>query len=151
MSIRFPLQVVKSITDTAVTGTVNYPFLVPQDIDSLIVKLYTGATFTGTNPTLDVYFQTTDDGGTTWYDVAHFAQFTAAISKQQANWITIPVNMNTKTVPSTAGSSTLAVGLVSPIPLLSRECNIIIKYGGTQVANTGVEVRVLANSQSRAA
>lgn len=148
MSIRFPLSVVKSITDTATSGTVNYPFLVPQDTESLVVKVYTG-TFTGTNPTLDVYFQTTDDGGTTWYDVAHFPQFTAAVSKTQANWITIPVTMNTKTVPSTAGCSTLAASLVSPIPLLSKECNIAVKYGGTQLANGGVEVRVYSNSQAR--
>lgn len=150
MSIRFPLQVVKSITDTATTGTVNYPFLVPQDIDGVVVKVYTG-TFTGTNPTLDVYFQTTDDGGTTWYDVAHFPQFTAAVTKQLANWITIPVNCNVKTVPSTSGTSQLAASLITPIPLLSKECNIVVKYGGTQLTNGGVEIRVLANSQSRAA
>lgn len=150
MSIRFPLQTVKSITNTATTGTTNYPFLVPQDIDNLVVKLYTG-TFTGTNPTLDVYVQTTDDGGTTWYDVAHFAQATAAISKQLAEWITIPVNLTTKTVPSTSGSSQLAASLVSPIPLLSKEVNIAVKLGGTQVANAGTEIRVYANSQSRAA
>ena len=151
MSIRFPLTVVKSITNTrTAAGTDNYAFFVPQDLDSLVVKLYTG-TFTGTSPTIDVYVQTTDDGGTTWYDVAHFAQATAAIPKQLAEWVTIPVNSNIKSVPSTSGTSQLGASLISTVPLLSKEVNIAVKIGGTQVVNAGTEIRVYANSQSRAA
>ena len=149
MSIRFPLQVVKSITNTATTGTTNYDFFLPQDCDSVVVKLYTG-TFTGTSPTINVFVQTSDDGGTTWYDLAHFAQLVAEVTKQNANWVTLGVS-NKSSNASVAGGSTLAVGLVSPIGILSRNMRVSCLVGGTQVVNTGIEIRVYANSQSRAA
>lgn len=44
------------------------------DLDSLtVVASLVGAT----GGTLDVYLQTSHDGGTTWYDWAHFVQLTA--------------------------------------------------------------------------
>ena len=150
MAIRFPLQVLKSITNTAVTGTTNYDFFLPQDCDSVVVKLWTGATFTGTSPTLNVYVQTSDDGGTTWYDLVHFPQLVAAVTKQNANWATVGVNTG-KATCSVSGTSTLGSALVAPLPIMSRNMRVAVIIGGTQVANDGVEVRVYANSQSRAA
>ena len=149
MSIRTPLQVVKSITNTAVTGTTNYDFFLPQDTDTVVVKLYTG-TFTGTSPTLNVYVQTTDDGGTTWYDLAHFAQLVAAVTKQNANWATIGV-CNGFDNASVSGASTLGVGKVAPIPIMDKLMRVAVIIGGTQVVNAGTEIRVYASSQARAA
>lgn len=152
MAIRFPLQVVKSITNTATTGTTNYDFFLPQDCDSIAVKLYTG-TFTGTSPTLNVFVQTTDDGGTTWYDLIHLPQLVAAVTKNNANWATAGVSTGFS-VASASGCSTLGVsgiGAVAAIPILSRNMRVAVIIGGTQVVNSGTEIRVYANSQSRAA
>lgn len=149
MSIRFPLQVVKSITCTATTGTTNYDFFLPQDCDSIVVKYYTGATFTGTSPTCNVFVQTTDDGGTTWYDVVKFTQIVAAVTKTNAAWATIGVNTSRATA-SVSGCSTLTAGTQATLPILSRNMRIAVIVGGTQVANDGVEIRVYANSQSTA-
>lgn len=159
MSIRLPLTTVLSITDTATSGTVAYPFQAPQDTDNFVVKFYTGATFTGTNPTLDVYFQTSDDGGSTWYDVCNLGQIVAAVSAQNARWATVPV---LGAMERTQGASVLAIGAAAAstaatsaytgIPALSAFNRIFLKYGGTQVANTtGVQVRVYANQQSATA
>ena len=145
MAIRRP-NLVKSITNTATTGTTNYNFVVPQDCDSLVVKLYTG-TFTGTNPTLDVYVQTTDDGGATWYDVAHFPQLVAAVTKNNANWAVIGTQTSFVT-NSVSGASTLGAGKNATIGLLSEFVRVAVIIGGTQVANAGTEIRVYANSQS---
>ena len=149
MALRFPLTVVKSITNTAATGTTNYDFFLPTDCDSVVVKLYTGV-FTGTSPTLNVYVQTSDDAGTTWYDLVAFPQLVAAVTKQNANWATIGVATG-KTTCSVSGSSTLAAPLVAPLPIMSKYMRVAVIIGGTQVVNAGTEVRVYANSQSRAA
>lgn len=154
MAIRTPI-LVKSITDTNTSGVTNYDFFIPQDTDDVVVKLYTGATFTGTNPTLDVYVQTTDDGGATWYDVCHFPQLTAAALKAAAYWAFASAVGQAK---RTQGASWLDIGVATSsstgvaqytgLPLMSTFMRIAIKYGGTQVANTGVEVRVYANHQA---
>ena len=145
MSIRTPI-LVKSITNTATTGTTNYDFNLPQDCDSVAVKIYT-STFTGTNPTLDVYVQTTDDGGTTWYDLAHSPQLVAAVTKQNANWIFVS-NAGHKIANSVSGASTLGAGVTSGVPILSQFMRVAVIIGGTQVANAGTEIRVYAANQS---
>lgn len=150
MSLRFPLTVVKSITNTRTSaGTDNYAFFLPTDLDSLVVKLYTG-TFTGTSPTIDIWVQTSDDAGTTWYDVAHMTQLVAEVTKQNANWLSLPVVAH-GTTTSVSGASTLAADKIATLPIMSKYMNIAVKIGGTQVVNAGVEIRVYANSQSRAA
>ncbi len=146
MAIRNPI-LVKSITNTATSGTTNYDFFIPQDTDSVTVKLYTG-TFTGTNPTLDVYVQTTDDGGVTWYDLGHFAQLVADVTKQNANWMTFSTN-TAFIAPSVSGASTLGAGKAAPVPILSTLMRVAVIVGGTLVANAGTEVRVYSASQAR--
>ncbi len=158
MSIRTPLQAILNVADTATSGTVAYPFLIPQDVDDVVVKFYTGATFTGTSPTLDVYIQTSDDGGTTWYDAGNMGQITAAVSAQNARWGYFGI-VNTQ--PRTQGASLLAIGACAAstagsqaytgLPLLSRYARVYLKYGGTQVANTSANVVVYANQQSATA
>lgn len=158
MAIRLPLQTLLQTSDTATSGTVAYPFFIPQDTDNIVVKLSTGTTFTGTNPTLDVYVQTSDDGGTTWYDCANVGQITAAVSNQNARWANIPVG---SFIERTQGASLLAIGAgaastastsqYTGVPILSRYARIYLKYGGTQLANNGVVVTVLANQQSATA
>lgn len=156
MAIRLP-SVVKQITDTTTTGVTNYDFLLPQDTDNVVVKLYTG-TFTGTNPTLDVYVQTTDDGGATWYDMGHFPQSVAAVSKSAAQWAFFSTLGGPKRTQGAsvldignATSSSIGVGQYTGLPLLGQLMRIAVKIGGTQVANAGTVITVLANNQSATA
>lgn len=54
-----------------------------QDVTSLsIVATLTGAT----GGVLDVYLQTSFDGGTTWYDYAHWTQISAAAAAVTKVW-----------------------------------------------------------------
>lgn len=54
-----------------------------QDVQSLtIIATLAGAT----GGALDVYLQTSFDGGTTWYDFAHFTQITAAAAAVTRLW-----------------------------------------------------------------
>jgi hypothetical protein len=56
----------------------------------------------GTGGTLDVYLQTSYDGGTTWYDYAHWAQLSAGAAATLRVW---NVNRSTAvTAPTTIGS-----------------------------------------------
>lgn len=152
MGIQIPLKNIKSITDTATSSTVSYPFLIPQDTTGVVVRVYTGATFSGTSPTADVYFQTSEDGGTTWRDCVHFTQITAARSLQNAEFQPVPVIGITGTVgtsgfTSSVAASTLAASKVSGLPILSQQNRIFLSYGGTIGTNSGINVDVLANSQ----
>lgn len=155
MAIRIPLRNAKHIVDTALTSTVNYDFVVDQDIDNLVVKMSVG-TFTGTSPTADVYVQTTDDGGTTFYDCAHFAQVTTAITNANALWMTIPVNGTAAVSSSTtsngytgaAAAGTITASKVSGLPLLSQKVRIAIVYGGTVGTNAGITIDVYEGSQA---
>lgn len=51
--------------------------------EDLFVQFDCSAVPTGGNPTLDVYLQTSADGGTTWRDIAH-TQFTTSALKRFA-------------------------------------------------------------------
>lgn len=157
MSIRVPLKTVQQITDTTTSGVTGYTVILPQDTDSVVLKFYTG-TFTGTNPTMDVYVQTTDDGGTTWYDCGNLGQITAAVSAQNARWAEFRF---IGSAPRTQGASVLAIGACAAstatssqytgLPLLSNVMRIYFKLGGTQVVNAGAIVNVLVAQQSATA
>lgn len=152
--LRKPLTVVKQVIDTNLTGTLTYDFDLPQDIDSIVVKLYTGTTFSGTTPTADVYVHTTDDGGTTFYDCVHFDQISGAISLANAKFALIPVSGAAANTPLGKGytgsvaASTIGTASVSGLPLLSGRCRIAIVYGGTVGVNSGIIINVLASTQS---
>ena len=71
MSVRLPLQTVLSVSNTdlgaaSVAGGYAYPFKIPQDCDNIVVKFMPSVVTGG----MSVFLQTSDDGGTTYYDVA---------------------------------------------------------------------------------
>ena len=155
MSLRNPIAI-RSITDTGTSGAVNYDFLLPQDLDQVTFRL-TAGTFTGTNPTCDVYIQTSPDGGTTWYDVCNLGQITAAVTAQNARFAFASASGHIK---RTQGASVLDIGAAAAsttsssaytgVPLLGQAMRITFKYGGTQLANAGVRVDLYGNQSPRA-
>ena len=158
MSIRLPLQTILSYSDagnvgaSSVAGGVAIPCNLPQDTDNVVMKL----TASIVGATVSATFQTTDDGGTTWYDVVR-TPTVAVANNTVANWATIPVISNgMKTIPGSivggtvgsAAASVLAANSTSGLPLLSQRARVFLMYTGNITANDGVTVQVRANNQS---
>lgn len=128
--LKQPLLTVKSINET--TGVTGSQSFVLQNTDAnVFVGKLTVTTLTGTSPTLDVYFQTSDDSGTTNYDVVHFAQATGAITNANALFVKFGDLKGSGGYVGTATTQTLAAGKVNGLPLLGRYLNVAYVYGGT--------------------
>lgn len=171
MSIRLPLKTVLSYNDSGnvgATSVVSKTFNIPQDTDNIVVKM-SKASITGSTPTVDVYLQTSDDGGTTFYDVLHLPTIVGTtIANAGALWGSAPVigagmRSTASPVASTASGTTqvsvlsvtgnasvrgLAAGTVSGLPILGIQNRIQISYGGTITTNDDLLVQVKVNSQS---
>lgn len=160
MSIRLPLTTVldhdDAGTSSIATGTVK-TFKLPQDIDNVLLKLTASITGGGVSATL----QTTDDGGTTWYDVGRTSIVSDA-TNATAQWLSAPVNgagigtavLQTTSSVYTAGigngavGSTLGMNRMSGLPILSQQGRVILGYTSPGTANTTARVQIKTNSQS---
>lgn len=163
MSFRQPIQTVLDYNDSGnvgATSIVSKTFFLPQDTDEVIVKIPV-ASIVGTAPIVDVFLQTTDDGGTTWYDVANLrptytvVSSTIAVNNTLANFMAAGTigdgqRANSSVVGSTA-ASTLAANQYSGLPMLSTLGRVSIKYSGTIATNNGFQVQVKTNQQSNRA
>lgn len=174
MSLRLPLAVVLSYDDvgqtgaTSVAGGVAVPVTIPQDTDNVVVKLQASVIAGGVSAT----FQTTDDGGTTWFDV----QRTSVVSNANgttAEWLSIPVittgvrsnnsigsvvavgsTIASGAVGQTIGSaaaSTLGSRGVSGLPLLSQQGRVFLQYTAAVSSTDKALVEVKVNSRSATA
>lgn len=178
MSIRIPNQVVLDKTFSAalpgadsVAGVVAQTFLLPQDLDNVVMKVYQ-ASVSGTG-TVRVLYQTSDDGGTTWYDVASTPTISGnsmatSILTGTALWASIPVigmgirstatgasstvsgttQLSVLGVIGSAAASTLGAGQVSGLPILGVANRVCLIYSGAITTNDGVKVQIKCNSQS---
>lgn len=183
MAIRIPNQTVldTTITETlpgagSVNGVIAKTFLLPQDTDNVVMKIQS-ASVSGTG-SITALFQTSDDGGSTWYDVARSPFFgtsasqTTSVINANAFWVSIPVIssgvkstvIGQATVSSSvlaqgsilavtgqAISQTLGPGQTSGLPVLGVANRILLQYGGVVTTNDGIRIKVLANSQSASA
>lgn len=161
MSIRLPLQTVLDYNDVgnvgaaSVAGGVAKPFTLPQDVDNVVVK-FTASTAGGG---ASAVFQTTDDGGSTWYDVARTSVVSNA-NNATAQWLSIPVvgagvatginqlNSILSVATGSAAASTLGQRQVSGLPILSPLNRVFIRYDAAVSLNDLTRVQVKANSQS---
>ena len=71
-----PIQVI-DINNLAITTTATAGPYTPTNGVSLSLLVVVGAV-TGTNPTMDITIQMSDDGGTSWFDVYDFPRITAS-------------------------------------------------------------------------
>lgn len=178
MSIRLPLQTVLDYNQStevgsgpaSVNGGVAKQFFIPQDTDNVVVKLSASVKGGGVSAT----FQTSDDGGITWYDVARTSVVSnAGATTGTAQWLSIPVVgvgvrtggvaasvvatgsvQSTGSVYSATGSSaasSLGQLAVSGLPILGPNNRIFLQYTAaiTSIISERVEVKV--NSQSASA
>jgi hypothetical protein len=166
MAIRLPLQTVLDYDDagnvgaSSVNGGVAKTFMIPQDTDNIVVKM-TASIGGGAVSTI---LQTTDDGGSTWYDVAR-TSITSVNNNQNAQWLSVPVisqGLRTSVVKSasvltttigTAAASTVSGQNVTGLPILSQINRIFLVYTGDVVVggNSLSRVQVKVNSQSATA
>lgn len=165
MSIRLPLQGVLDVTHTnqgttSTAGGWAYPFKLPQDTDNVLLKVLPSVVAGG----VSVIFQTSDDGGTTYYDVSRTSIASANAVGAAPQMISIPVvGALARTVPTgsliAAGSlvagvfngapaaSTLASGQNSGIPIMGLQNRaFLISTGNATAIDT--RIQVLVNNQS---
>ena len=172
MSVRLPLTTVLDYNDagqtgaTSLLGGVAKQFNIPQDTDNVVVKLSASVIAGGVSAT----FQTTDDGGISWYDVAR----TSVVSNTgssilggggaiNAEWMSIPVissGVNPQVISTVnagsvlggtvgrAGASTLGSRQVSGLPIMSQTNRIFLQYTAAVSSTDLARVQVKVNSQS---
>lgn|SRR3990167_7669676 len=173
MSVRLPLQDVLSVSNgiiatgpASTAGGVAHPFNIPQDTDNVVVKLTASIMGGGVSAT----FQTSDDAGTTWFDVARTSIVSNANSAVTAEWLSIPVvgvGVKTSTIPGTigsvggqaaasiygatgrAGASTLGQLSVSGLPIMSLQNRIFLQYTAAVTSILAETVTVSVNNQSK--
>lgn len=166
MAIRLPLKTVVSASNNAevgagsVGGIVIVPVTIPQDTDNVVVKFQASTAGGG----VSAIFQTTDDGGTSWYDVARTSVISNGVG-ENAEFLSIPVisqgirpNNVASSVMSTikragAGASTLGANQFSGMPLLSQTARVALVITGslTVAASNVLTTEVKVNSQSATA
>lgn len=167
MAIRLPLKNIGTFTAAAneigagsTAGGIAYAVTLPQDTDGVVVKFT--ASVVGA---FSAVFQTTDDGGTTWYDCGRTSVVSNA-NATNAEWLNIPVAGNgvgTAAVQTTASVYTASIGKaaasavagnrMSGLPILSQAARVVVLITGNitdAAANTYV-AQVLVNSQSATA
>lgn len=160
MSLRNSPFIALDINDTY-TGAAtvrNYDVLLPQDADLIVVKAWNGETsngITGTSPLVQVYVQTTDDGGTTWYDCANVGPF----SDTDSSSFRSPRSPRISAIPAAKGSDFRAFGsantpfsvvggsavgaITTGLPLLGQLLRIKLQYQGTTATNGGLRIQVI--------
>lgn len=165
MSIRLPLTTVLDVTQTdqgtgSLAGGWAYPFKLPQDTDNCVLKFTPSVTAGG----VSVIFQTSDDGGTTYYDVARTS--VASNNLTGPHWATIPVIQGpTVRASVVAVGSVIAVNTIGPsnastlstsggamysgLPVLGLQNRAFVISTGNATA-INARVQVLVNSQSAA-
>lgn len=144
MAIRLPLQNVFDVTHGASSvATVAYTFTLPQDTDNVVVKM---SSVVQTGGGVSATLQTTDDGGTTWYDVARTSVVSAA-NNTTAEFITAATISNSGGI-GRASASTLASGAESGLPILSQLGRVQLIYSTAGMSNGGVRVQVMTAQQA---
>jgi hypothetical protein len=164
MALRVPTKVILSYDDagqtgaTSVAGGVAKTFTIPQDSDGVVVKLTASVIAGGVSAVL----QTTDDGGTTWYDVARSSIVSnGAIPTWMAAFVNaggvataqngFPSNSVLSTGIANTAASTLGVNQVSGLPLLSQQGRVFLRYTAAVSSTDKALVEVKVSGQSATA
>lgn len=169
MALRQPLYtVISSDNSTEVGagsiggGVVVGPFNLPQDTDNVVVKFSASVSGAG----VSAQFQTTDDGGSTWFGVGRTSIVSNAVG-DNVQWLSVPVissGTNSSSVVAvgsvvsggsigSAQPSTLASGEVSGMPLLSQTARVVLQITGSinAAASNSLITQVKVNNQDATA
>lgn len=144
----------------SVAGGIAYPFHIPQDTDNIVVKFTASVAGAG----YSAVFQTSDDGCTTYYDVARTSIVSNA-NNTTAEWLSIPVisaGINPQVLSTvnpgsvlggaigSSAASTLGSKQVSGLPILGTQNRIFVRITGniTNAAANTYTAAVKVNQQS---
>jgi hypothetical protein len=162
MGVRLPLQTVLDYNDVgnvgagSVAGGVAQRFTIPQDTNNVVVKLTASIIAGGVSAT----FQTTDDGGSTWYDVAR-SSIVSNANNTTAEFLSVPVvgagvatginqaNSILSVATGSAAASTLGARQISGLPILSPTNRVFLRYTAGVTGNDLSRVKVMVNSQDQ--
>lgn len=174
-SLRLPIRTVLDVNNDSVNATgpastaggVAHTFDLPQDTANVVVKFTASVLAGGASATL----QTTDDGGSTWYDVARTSIVSNANNAVTAEWLSTPVagygirggNVIASTVATgsvvvvtssvfntigNAAASSLGSHSHSGMPILSPRGRVFLRYTNAVTSILNERVRVYAHTQS---
>lgn len=173
MSIRFPLKTILAANANdevgagSTAGGIAYLITIPQDSDGIVVKLMASTVGGG----VSAVFQTSDDGGSTWYDVARTSVVSNSPSGPLAEWLTVPTfgfgyrsavissTVATGSVIATgpvliptgsAGASTLSSKQFSGLPIMSSTNRVFLRITGDLTASS-IVTQVMVQQQSATA
>ena len=159
MAIRLPLTGVLDYSDagtsSVATGTIK-TFQLPQDTDNVVLKLTASIIGGG----VSAFLQTTDDGGTTYFDVGRTSVISAG-----TQWLSVPVNGagigtgfnsvvgTTQGTPAIGSANASSVGIrqMTGLPILSQQGRVVLSYSAAGTSNTTARVQILVNNQSATA
>lgn len=166
MAIRLPVQTVLDQTNVdtgaaSLIGGYAYPFKLPQDTDNCVMVFTPSITGAGISAT----FQTSYDGGSTYYDVARTSTASASPSGVGPQFVSIPLIAAANTRASvvaagsviavntigTAAASTLGSGQFSGLPIMGLQNRVFVIITGNSSAHAGSRIQVMVNSQSASA
>jgi hypothetical protein len=102
-----------------------------MNMSNLLVKLSVSAA-SGTSPTLDVYFQQSLDGGTTFVDVAHYPQVTGTLTNP--HYLNLSVGAD-NSIKSGVGDGTITANSLGA-SLVSNVWRVKWVIGGTDPSFT---------------
>lgn len=167
MAIRLPLQGVLDVRnngligEASVAGGIANTFNIPQDTDNIVVKLTASVAGGG----VSVVLQTTDDGGTTWFDVARSSVVSNTAGDANAEWLVgstiapgirtpvngFPANSILSTGIGSSPASALGQRAVSGLPVMSQLGRTFLIVGAAVTGVASVRTQVKVNSQSATA
>lgn len=165
MGVRLPLQKVLDVQNNgnlgaaSVAGGIPQLFTIPQDADSVVVKLQASVA----GGAVSTVLQTSDDGGTTWYDVGRTSVVSDA-NGTTAQWLFAGVaGGGIRTNVTFAGGSIItgAIGnaaastvgsqQMTGLPILGPTNRLFHVLTGNSTLVTSVRAQVMVNSQSAGA
>ncbi len=172
MGIRLPLQAVLDVTDsslgtTSTLGGIAYPFKLPQDTDNVVMTFSASTVGAG----ISAVFQTSPDGGNTWYDVARTSIAsnsgatppagkmgdamqiisipTIAQPVLRSSIVAVGSVITVNTTGGSASASTLGQSQFSGVPILSIQNRVFLIQQTGISASQGTRVQVLVNNESQ--
>jgi len=133
MALRIPALTRELVASAARTTSSNSGAILLTDgrFDNFLVALNVSAA-SGTSPTLDVYIQQSLDGGTTFVDVARFAQQTTTTSN--SHYINLASGAN-NVVAGAVGDATISASAIGTT-LISQTLRVKWVVGGTSPSFT---------------
>lgn len=127
--MRKPIETYTMAAQVATTGaTGSSGAIVTRDFDFNQLVFLLAVSSMSATATLDVWIQSSADGGTTWYDTLRFPRFTAS----GANPAMGAASLSSMTAPAVIGASTLSSTAGGQgAPLLSNVIQAYWALGGT--------------------